>query len=252
MEREYDCKTIVITQKKKDIKEVKVLNRIITWEHGGITYEVDPRHAEIMVSELGLSEANSFSTPSAKEEIRMMDADENLGDFAASRFRSLTVTANYLAHGRPDIQFACKDLSAKMSEPNEKVWERLERLGRCRKGTPRIVHVMQQQRHAESLTVFSVANCAGDKENRKSTSGCAMKRGGHTPKTWSKAQTTVALSSAASELYGLVNEHKGRCRKITDRSIDGPEQVVGREKCTWGRRRSLWMYGSYGGYLFGF
>ena len=41
-------------------------NRIVQWIDSGISYEVDQRHAEIIVQELGLSRgAKAVTTPSA-------------------------------------------------------------------------------------------------------------------------------------------------------------------------------------------
>jgi hypothetical protein len=41
---------------KEDMKSMRVLNRIVEWTEGGITYEADQRHAEIIVRDLGLKE----------------------------------------------------------------------------------------------------------------------------------------------------------------------------------------------------
>ena len=40
-----------------------MLNRLVTWESWGIIYEADPRHAEIIISELGLQDARPVATP---------------------------------------------------------------------------------------------------------------------------------------------------------------------------------------------
>lgn len=49
-----------------DQKEAKILNRIITLQNYSINYEADPRHAEIIIDEFGLSEAKSLSVPASK------------------------------------------------------------------------------------------------------------------------------------------------------------------------------------------
>lgn len=63
---------------------------------------------------------------------------------------------------------------------------------------------MPWQACAGDLTVYSDANWAGDRVTRKSTSGGAARLGNHTLKTLSKTQSVIALSSAESELYGLI------------------------------------------------
>ena len=37
-----------------DDKGVRILNRIVTWDEEGIRYEVDQRHADIIIRQLGL------------------------------------------------------------------------------------------------------------------------------------------------------------------------------------------------------
>ena len=54
-----------------DDKVVRSLNRLIRYVDGvGVELEADPRHAELIVSELGLAEARAVSTPGAKEEAK--------------------------------------------------------------------------------------------------------------------------------------------------------------------------------------
>ena len=60
------------------------------------------------------------------------------------------------------------------------------------------------QQIPEYLKSYSYANWALDTETRKSTSGGVITFGKHYIKSWSKTQAIVALSSAESELYGLV------------------------------------------------
>ena len=37
---------------KQDVRELRVLNRVLSWRSGGIQFEADPRHEEILISEL--------------------------------------------------------------------------------------------------------------------------------------------------------------------------------------------------------
>ena len=48
--------------------EAWVLNRVIRWEETGITWEPDPRHAEIMIEQMGLKGGRSLKIPGVKEE----------------------------------------------------------------------------------------------------------------------------------------------------------------------------------------
>ena len=47
--------------------DMRILNRIVEMKPDGITYEADPRHVEIMLNSMGLTEANSVMTPGVKE-----------------------------------------------------------------------------------------------------------------------------------------------------------------------------------------
>ena len=61
------------------VQQVRFLNRVITWEHGGLTWEPDPRHVELIVRQLGLENAKPLKVPGVKEETRRtkkeMEAD---------------------------------------------------------------------------------------------------------------------------------------------------------------------------------
>jgi hypothetical protein len=47
LERHYQLKTQVLGPDDSDLKQVRVLIRVIAWTNKGIQYEADPRHAEI-------------------------------------------------------------------------------------------------------------------------------------------------------------------------------------------------------------
>ena len=121
-----------------DDKKVRVLNRIIEWENGvGIKYEADQRHAEIIVEAAGLQNSNSVSTPGVKE----VEVGEGTPSEEGTNYRAIAARANYLAQDRIDIQFAAKELSRNMSNPDVEDWRLIKRLGRYLKGEPRIVQV---------------------------------------------------------------------------------------------------------------
>ena len=45
--KELSIKTEILGPDAEEVKEVRVLNRDIKWEKTGITWEADPRHAEM-------------------------------------------------------------------------------------------------------------------------------------------------------------------------------------------------------------
>ena len=51
---------------KEDIREVKILNKIVRMTDLGVELEADPRHAELVVRELGLENCKPSKVPGAK------------------------------------------------------------------------------------------------------------------------------------------------------------------------------------------
>ena len=75
---------------KEDLQQVRVLNRVLTWTKDGISYEADPRHAEIVIDELGLKDANGVATLGAKEEGTTKDDNEDKMDaHHSSKYRAI-------------------------------------------------------------------------------------------------------------------------------------------------------------------
>ena len=70
LEKKYEIKTEVLGPDKTDSQQVKVLNRIITWTSDGVQYEADPRHVELILQQLNISECKPVTTPGTKEEGR--------------------------------------------------------------------------------------------------------------------------------------------------------------------------------------
>ena len=73
-----------------EAKQIKILNRIVTWEgHRGIIYEADPRHVEIIINQLGLKDAKPIITPGTKEAGRTQaNEDVELNSEDASKYRA--------------------------------------------------------------------------------------------------------------------------------------------------------------------
>ena len=62
---------------KDDDKEIKILNRIIRYTKNGLELEADLRHSELIISQLGLTEAKELSCPAA-DEVKRDDDDKLL------------------------------------------------------------------------------------------------------------------------------------------------------------------------------
>ena len=119
LEKRYIVKIQVLGPGKDDCKQVKILNRIVTWHDAhGISYEADPRHVELIIKQLQLTDAKTVTTPGTKEEGKTSeDKDVALGDKEATNFRAIVARYNYLSPDRPDIAFSVKELARAMAKP---------------------------------------------------------------------------------------------------------------------------------------
>ena len=67
--KKYQIKTQLLGPGDDQLRELKILNRIVTWSvEKGLTYEADPRHVEIVVEQLKFSEAKTPATLGTNEE----------------------------------------------------------------------------------------------------------------------------------------------------------------------------------------
>ena len=188
--------------------EVKVLGRMLTWTETGITYEADPKHAQHIMAEMNLHDhSKPLSTPCApndSEQVKVREESRSLNKDEAARYRGVAARLNYLALDRADLQFAAKCVCKYMSNPREHDWAPLKRVARYLLGAPRAVQYFQWQQSPRAVFVSVDSDWAGDRHDRKSTSGGAMYLGNHLVKSWATTQKHVALSSGEAEIYALV------------------------------------------------
>ena len=111
--KKYQIKTQILGPEQSQMREVRILNRIVTWNGAkGLTYEADPRHVEIVVEQLKLAEAKPVTTPGTREECTtQQDCQEVLGYEEASKYRASVARCNYLSPDRPDISYAVKEFA---------------------------------------------------------------------------------------------------------------------------------------------
>eukprot|EP00973_Karenia_brevis_P023265 3204549-Karenia_brevis.AAC.1 len=78
-----------------------VLNRILRYdkEDGSVEYEADPRHAELMMRDMGLEGAKSVTTPSTGSRDPKHDGVP-LSKEDAPKYRSITMRGHYLGQDR--------------------------------------------------------------------------------------------------------------------------------------------------------
>ena len=192
----------------EDNQHMTLLNRIVTYhKDGSVSFEADPRHAEMIIRQLGLEGSKGISTPGEKKKLSDVVAASGLPPMNAERttlFRSLVMRAQFLGQDRADIAESVKSLTRKMKSPTEADFKDLKRLGRYLIGKPRVVNMFESQRDSKVIKVFCDSDHAGCLLTRRSTTGLVITVGRHTIKTTSNLQSTIALSSGESEFYALV------------------------------------------------
>jgi hypothetical protein len=205
LEERFDIKTKLIGCGPQEVREDRILNRIIRVTEKGWELEADQRHVDILVEQLNLKDAKGVSTPAEDE--KRWDEDENreeLNGKEARQYRELAARANYLAQDRVDIQFATKEICRGMCTPRRGDLKKLRRLARYLLTVPRAVVKYYWQRPVECITAFTDSDFAGCRVTAKSTSGGVLLAGAHYLKSWSSTQKTIALSSGEAELTALV------------------------------------------------
>ena len=196
------------------------LNEKLTYSDYGLTWEADPRHAELAVAELRLQAARSQTSPGGTKPNAPLDHEEPEPD-GQKAYHSVPARLSYLASDRPDIAFACRECSRAVGKATRAGLTRLKRIGRYLLHNPRAVWEFPLQHEENIVTIdgLSDADAAGCPKTRHSTSGGCLRIGQHTLATWSSTQKVVSLSSAESEYYSMVrcaSEAIGSANTIRD------------------------------------
>ena len=132
-----------------DVQEAIHLNRLLRLyppgAEGGERWELeaDPRHVEILVSQMGLSnESKAVSTPG----VRTTDEEDGkeLGAEDRACYRSWTMRASYLSQDRCELQFAVKELARRMLQPNTKNMQAPQTSGAIPEGKSEVLDRVRQ------------------------------------------------------------------------------------------------------------
>jgi hypothetical protein len=105
---------------------------------------------------------------------------------------------------RPDIAYAVSTLAQYSSNPDDTHWTAMKRIFRYLKGTAHLgIEYSRDARRGNELVGYSDADYAGDRDNRRSTSGFVFMLAGG-PVTWtSRKQSSVALSTCEAEYMAM-------------------------------------------------
>ena len=158
---------------------LNIMNRVVTWDQSkGLSYEADPRHVEILLQQLKMTDAKPVTTPGTKDEGRNSeDHALKFDDKEAIEYRALVARCKHLAPDSPDIALAAQELARAMSQPTRRDQQRLKRFARYLKGKPRLVSQYHWQPTQTTVRIYSDADWAGCKDTRKSITGGCIKIG---------------------------------------------------------------------------
>jgi hypothetical protein len=151
----------------------------------------------------------SKSTPSEVLKLTEDDSPTNEEEKLKMKqlpYESLVGNVLYLSIcTRPDISFSVNRVSRFMKNPGEKHWIACKRILRYLKSTShlRLNYQNNLKDNEIRLNGYCDADWAGDVDDRKSTTGCAIKINDCLINWISKKQSTVALSSAEAEYMAI-------------------------------------------------
>ncbi|KAF5812790.1 putative RNA-directed DNA polymerase [Helianthus annuus] len=149
-----------------------------------------------LLAETGLIDCKPADTPMVVNHNLHMELNGELAD--KGRYQRLVGKLIYLSHTRPDIAYAVGVVSQFMHQPQVAHMEAAQRILRYLKGTAGHGVLFKTNGHLK-VELYTDADWAGDKGNRRSTSGYFSLVGGNLVTWRSKKQKVVALSSAEAE-----------------------------------------------------
>ena len=214
---------------------IKFLKRKYTFENGQLKISSDPKYSNKLCELLNLwkRKPKQTSSTSAWTEV---DNSPALSEAAASNYRSAVGVLLYLAHDRPDIQFATRHLATGVSAPTKAKQKQLEHLALYVQATchfHQALHSLpigtsilrdtpsssssssfpteepetptQELESEHLLELFTDSDWAGCKASRRSVSSIYLFLNGVYLFSFSRTQKSIALSSAEAEYLALTS-----------------------------------------------
>ena len=160
------------------------------------TYVDQTKYVKELLKKFNLTESKMAKTPMhptcclAKDEVSKK-VDQKI-------YRGMIGSLLYLTATRPDIQFSVCLCARFQSDPRESHLTAVKRILRYLKGTTN-VGLCYRKAEKFNLVGFCDADFAGDRVERKSTSGSCQFLGGNLISWYSKKQPTIALSTTEAE-----------------------------------------------------
>lgn len=198
--KEFDCKQL------GTLKNCLGIN--VTRE--GNTLRLDQKdYIRKLLKRFGMEQCKPVSTPMAVNFKFENDIDLSSNDTYS--YRELMGCLMYLSVcTRPDIAFACSQLSQYNVNFNKSHWIAAKRILRYLAGTINYALCFVKSREL-NLTAFADADWANDPIDRRSYTGFVIKLGSNTVNWESRKQRCVALSSTEAEYLSINDACKDLC-----------------------------------------
>ena len=170
----------------------------------GLVSLLQTSYVEKILERFGMSQSKPVKTP-YEISTQLTSASEgeklypNLTEYQAAVGALIYLTT----HTRPDIAFAVGQVSRFCNKPSETHWSAVKRIFRYLSGTKHFG--LLYQCCEDDLIGYSDADWAGNREDRRSTSGFVFMLSGAAISWASKKQPCVALSTAEAEYISLSN-----------------------------------------------
>ncbi|KAI3759441.1 hypothetical protein L6452_07265 [Arctium lappa] len=184
----------------KDLGELKYFLGIEVLRSKQGIFMCQRKYVLDLLAETGMVDCKPADTPMIVNQKLYMKEKAELAE--KERYRRMVGKLIYLSHTRPDIAYAVGVVSQFMHQPQKAHMEAVLRIIRYLKGTAGHGVLFRSNGHLETQ-LYTDADWAGDKGNRRSTAGYFTLVGGNLVTWRSKKQKVVALSSAEAEFRGI-------------------------------------------------
>ena len=154
------------------------------------------KYAKELIKKFGMEESKCSPTPMATN--LYLDVDEAGQPVDITQYRAMIGSLLYLTASRPDILFSVCLCARFQANPKESHLKALKRVLKYVKGTQSLGLWYGRQNDLD-LVGYADADFAGNKLDRKSTSGTCQFLGGSLVSWASRKQTSVALSTTEAE-----------------------------------------------------
>ncbi|CAJ2661709.1 unnamed protein product [Trifolium pratense] len=190
------------------------------------TYVHQSKYTKELLKKFNLDDCKIMNTP--MHSTTNMSKSDDEGKVDQKVYRGMIGSLLYLTASRPDILFSVCLCARFQSDPRESHLTAVKRIFRYLKGTTNL-GLLYKKSNDYVLNGFCDADYAGDKIERKSTSGNCQFVGENLISWASKRQTTIALSTAEAEYISAakcctqllwlkyqLEDYQGKVKGLTD------------------------------------